>query len=81
MNPKVGEYWYISTVARISWDGSPTFTHETYIILAKYISNNMFVGPKLQGFGNTSYGGRNGYSYELLHRWEPNWFWKLLGYR
>jgi hypothetical protein len=85
LEPKVGEYWYISSVLRISWDGNPPFIRETHILLARCIkiTNNrpIFHAPKLSGFGYTVYGGESGWNYELLYRWEPNWFWKLLGYK
>lgn len=82
MYPKAGEYWYISSTLRISWDGSPPFIRNRYIILAKCVDDRpIFIGPKLSGFGSTVYGGSLGWNYELLYKWEPNWFWKLLGYK
>lgn len=85
MEPKIGEYWYISGKLTISWDGKPPFIREVHIILAQCVrirdGKPVFYGAKLTGFGYTIYGGSSGWDYELIYKWEPNWFWKLLGYK
>lgn len=80
MIPKAGEYWNLLATLQVSWDGRPPYMYEQRIIVAKCIGNGVFIGPALNRFGKTVY-GRNGYSYTLLSKWEPNWFWKLLGYK
>lgn len=84
MEPKIGEYWYISSGIEISWDGKSPI-HETCVIVAKCVrlTNNgpIFYGRRLNYLGYTIYGGESGWSYELIYKWEPNWFWKLLGYK
>lgn len=85
MEPKIGEYWYISSGLKISWDGEPPFEKQTCVVIAQCVrlTNNgpIFYGPRLTGFGYTIYGGESGWSYELIYKWEPNWFWKMLGYK
>jgi len=69
--PEVGEYWYIG----IRVISTHTFTFETHeyddIVLAKCVSSNIFKYRDYYITTNTV----------IYSKWEPNWFWKFLGYK
>lgn len=82
--PKVGEYWHLSIPLRvIDLDSSKEF-HENRAIVAKCVSvtdrGPVFYGNALFSLRNVYYGS-GFYECKIVGKWEPNWFWKLLGYK
>jgi len=81
--PKVGEYWHLNVPIKII-DFSGNSCREYYPTIAKCISvtekGPVFYGNALIEWRNVYYGG-GFYDCQVIAKWEPNWFWKLLGYK
>jgi hypothetical protein len=76
--PKVGEYWNLSIPLR-GTDGI-----EMHSIVAKCVSIRdgypVFYGNAPTHYRKVYY-GPGFYNCKWISKWEPNWFWKLLGYK
>lgn len=67
-SPKPGEYWYIK-----SCDGYSLF----YIMMYKdgiYYGKYCMLFPFL-------YMKSSELSYKFIQKWEPNWFWRIFGFK
>lgn len=75
-NPNIGEYWYIKGFVRYYDDYGDNYLTTPEVILSKICSVNEYEIVIINKFG-TSIANRN----TVVGKWEPNWFWKLLGYK
>lgn len=68
--PKVGEYWYIAT--KIPSD--TPYVSLNVIEICKIIAVDPIIARGSVSCFLTE-------DIKCLSKWEPNWFWKLLGYK
>lgn len=78
--PKIGEYWYLNIpLKNVDLDRI-----ELHSIIAECVSVTEN-GPVFYGNAPTHYRsvyyGPGFYYCERVNKWEPNWFWRLLGYK
>ncbi len=81
--PKVGEYWNLVTSVKVDFGGND-FYYEDNTLVAKCVSvterGPIFHGRSMVDYRKVYYGA-GFYNCKWINKWEPNWFWKLLGYK
>lgn len=85
--PKVGEYYYVS-INRKEWNSPSSCSNKAFVILAKVVStdgNNVIIMyNKYSPATDSVFNCMMIVDYtklEYFKKWEPNWFWKILGYK
>lgn len=71
LSPNVGEYWYVHCAVEDSLVGE---YNTVQICKIEGIVNDKYLVQVNKQAWETS-------RVNVLRKWEPNWFWKLLGYK